>query len=180
HEFADTGLGDAPIVTVSARTGEGLNHLRAALDEVLAAAPTPDPDTRVRLWIDRSFTVTGAGTVVTGTLPAGTLSEDDRLALNGSREVTVRGLHSENEPHRSIGPVSRVAVNLRGESAEDIHRGDVLLTPGVWPQVSTLDVRRTMGVPLADAPAEVIVHVGTAAVEAGLRPFGEGHARLTL
>ncbi|MDO5668639.1 MAG: selenocysteine-specific translation elongation factor [Corynebacterium sp.] len=180
HEFADTGLSDAPVITVSARTGEGLDELRAALDEVLAAAPAPDPDARVRLWIDRSFTVKGAGTVVTGTLPAGTLSEGDRLHLNGTREVTVRGLHSENEAHPSVGPVSRVAVNLRGESTGDIHRGDALLTPDAWPQVSTLDVRRTMGTPLIDAPGEVIVHVGTAAVEAALRPFGDGHARLTL
>ena len=79
HEFADTGLADAPVVTVSARSGEGLDDLRAALDEVLTAAPAPDPDARVRLWIDRSFTVRGAGTVVTGTLPAGTLREGDRL-----------------------------------------------------------------------------------------------------
>lgn len=180
HEFADTGLSDAPIVTVSARSGEGLDELRVTLDDVLAAAPAPDPDARVRLWIDRSFTVTGAGTVVTGTLTAGTLSEGQRLMLNNSREVTVRGLHSENQARMSIGPTSRVAVNLRGESAEDIHRGDVLLTPEAWPWVDTLDVRRTMGTPLIDAPGEVIVHVGTAAVEAALRPFGEGHARLTL
>lgn len=183
HEFADTGLADAPVVTVSARSGEGLDDLRAALDEVLTAAPAPDPDARVRLWIDRSFTVRGAGTVVTGTLPAGTLREGDRLQLlgvDGTREVTVRGLHSENRPHTEVGPVSRVAVNLRGESTGDIHRGDALLTPDAWPLVTTLDVRRTMGTPLDDAPGEVIVHVGTAAVEAALRPFGDGHARLTL
>lgn len=183
HELADTPLADAPAVAVSAVTGEGMGDLRHALDGVLAAAPTPDPGTRVRLWIDRSFTIKGAGTVVTGTLAGGTLVEGDRLQLVGrvgSRPVTIRALHSRNHAHESIGPVNRVAVNLRGESADDIHRGDVLTTPGEWEVGDTLDVRRTMGEPLADAPRNVVVHLGTAAVEARLRSFNDDHARLTL
>lgn len=183
HEFAGTPLADAPVVTVSARTGEGLDELRRVLDEVLADAGTPDDSARVRLWIDRSFTVRGSGTVVTGTLAAGSLAVEDRLSLqgaNGSREVTVRGLHSQNAPHHAIGPVNRVAVNLRGESTDEIHRGDALLTPGTWPVVSVIDVRRTTGEHFDRAPSEVVVHVGTAGVEASFRPLGVDHARLTL
>ncbi|WIM69381.1 selenocysteine-specific translation elongation factor [Corynebacterium suedekumii] len=183
HEFAGTPLANAPVVTVSARTGEGLDELRRVLDEVLADAGTPDDSARVRLWIDRSFTVRGSGTVVTGTLAAGSLAVDDRLLLHGAsgpREVTVRGLHSQNAPHRAIGPVNRVAVNLRGESTDEIHRGDALLTPGAWPDVDVIDVRRVTGEQFTQAPSEVVVHVGTAALEAAFRPFGQDHARLTL
>ncbi|AGF72076.1 selenocysteine-specific translation elongation factor [Corynebacterium halotolerans] len=182
-ELAGTPLADAPAVTVSAVTGEGIDDLRAALDDVLASAPAPDPDERVRMWIDRSFTIKGAGTVVTGTLAAGTLVEGGRLELIGReavRPVTIRALHSQNRSHPEIGPVNRVAVNLRGESADDIHRGDVLVSPGAWSVVDTVDVRRTTGTPLSDGPQTIVVHTGTVAVEAQLRPFSDDHARLTL
>ncbi|MCL2614766.1 MAG: GTP-binding protein, partial [Nocardioidaceae bacterium] len=76
-ELARTGLADAPVVPVSAQTGAGLDDLRAVLARVLAAAPTPDPAADVRLWVDRRFHVRGAGTVVTGTLPAGTVRPGD-------------------------------------------------------------------------------------------------------
>lgn len=183
HEFADTLLADAPVVTVSARTGEGLDTLRATLAQVLDAAPTPDPAARVRMWIDRAFSLKGTGTVVTGTLAGGTVAEGDKLALHsaaGTREVAIRGLHSRNQSLAEVGPVNRVAVNLRGESSEDIHRGDVLLTSGAWPIVDTVDIRRASGHTFAEAPSEVVVHVGTAAVTATLRPFDADHARLVL
>ena len=73
-ELAETGLCDAPGVIVSAVDGTGLTELRAALDRVLQQVPEPATTARVRLWVDRSFTITGAGTVVTGTLAAGTLA----------------------------------------------------------------------------------------------------------
>ncbi len=181
HELAGTPLADAPVVAVSAVTGEGLDELRDTLDEVLAAAPVPDPQERTRLWIDRAFTIKGAGTVVTGTLAAGTLAEGDRLDLvgaQGTRQVAVRALHSRNRAQQSIGPVNRVAVNLRGETVDDIHRGDVLVSPGEWEVIDTVDVRRTMGQELTDGPQTVVVHTGTVAVEAQLRPFDDDHARL--
>ena len=78
-ELAQTGLRDAPAVVVSAVDGTGLGELRAALDGVLASVPAPDTTARVRFWVDRSFTITGAGTVVTGTLAAGTIARGDRL-----------------------------------------------------------------------------------------------------
>src|SRR5690606_32919225 len=72
-ELAGTGLAAAPALAVSAVTGEGMDALREQLDELVAAARRPDPRQRVRLWVDRAFTVSGAGTVITGTLAAGTL-----------------------------------------------------------------------------------------------------------
>lgn len=182
-ELADTGLRDAPSVAVSAVAGTGLPELRAALDRVLEQVPDPATNARVRLWVDRSFTITGAGTVATGTLAAGTLAAGDRLELLGPQRVhsvVVRGLQSRGEQHSTLGPVSRAALNLRGVSRDAIHRGDALVTPEAWPTTRTLDVRRTTGAPFTEAPAQLIVHVGTAAVPARLRPFGDDHARLTL
>ena len=182
-QLAGTPLADAPIIPVSAPTGDGIAALRQALDEVLAAAPAPDEQAPVRLWVDRAFSVKGAGTVVTGTLSAGTLRVGDSLKVataGGERDVEVRGLHSENRAQDSLGPVTRAAVNLRGVDAGDIHRGDVLLTPGAWRLVDHLDVRRTFGAELDGLPDNLVVHTGTAGVEAHLRPLSADFARISL
>ncbi len=182
-ELAETGLRDAPGVIVSAVDGSGLAELRAVLDRVLAQLPPPETTARLRLWVDRSFTITGAGTVVTGTLAAGALATGDRLDLLGAqrtRSVVIRGLESRGEPYSHLGPVARVALNLRGVSRDAVHRGDALVTPGAWPSTRILDVRRVTGNPLTESPAQLIVHVGTAAVPARLRPFDDEHGRLTL
>ncbi|WP_416955009.1 L-seryl-tRNA(Sec) selenium transferase [Nocardioides sp. T5] len=92
-EVSRTSLAGAPVVAVSARTGAGLDDLRAALTTMLAALPAPAADVDVRLWVDRRFTVRGAGTVVTATLPAGTVRVGDTLA-DGERLVRVRGLQA--------------------------------------------------------------------------------------
>jgi selenocysteine-specific elongation factor len=183
EELSETGLRDAPGVIVSAVDGTGLTELRATLDRVLSHVPTPETTARLRLWVDRSFTITGAGTVVTGTLAAGTLARGDRLDLLGAqlmRSVVIRGLQSRGEPYPRLGPVARVALNLRGVSRDAIRRGDALVTPGAWPSTRALDVRRVTGSPLTEAPARLVVHVGTAAVPARLRPFDDDHGRLTL
>src|SRR5699024_7036965 len=178
-----TGLAGAEALAVSGTTGEGLDALREALDRVLAQAPVPDPGARVRMWIDRAFSIAGTGTVVTGTLGAGTLRAEDSLVLSGEKaheRVTIRGLQSHDTAVESVGPVTRAAVNLRGIGADDLGRGDVLLTPGAWSLTGTVDVRRSTGADFEDAPRELAVHVGTAAVQARLRPLGAEHARLTL
>ncbi|MHC6594362.1 selenocysteine-specific translation elongation factor [Arthrobacter sp. C152] len=182
-ELAGTGLKDAPAVAVSAIDGTGLAGLRTALDGVLAQVPPPAGDGRVRLWVDRSFTITGSGTVVTGTLAAGTLVQGERLSLlghSGSRSVVVRGLQSRDASCDSVGPVSRVALNLRDIAAADIRRGDALLTPDAWPATGVVGVQRTSGVGYTEVPEQIMVHVGTASVAARLRPFGADHARLVL
>lgn len=182
-ELSGTGLRDAPAVVVSAVGDCGLDELRSALDAVLGQVPAPVPAARLRLWVDRSFTIAGAGTVVTGTLAAGTVARDDHLQLiadGPGRIVTVRGLQSRGRSCPTLGPVARVALNLRGVAHDDVHRGEALVTPDAWPSTGVLDVRRSTGVPWTETPEQLIVHVGTAAVPARLRPFDDDHARLTL
>ncbi len=181
-ELADTGLHDAPAVVVSAVDGRGLPELRSGLDDVLAGLPPPDPAARLRLWVDRSFSVTGAGTVVTGTLAAGTVTRGDQLHVLGAgpRPVTVRGLQSRGRAHESLGPVDRVALNLRGVAVDEVRRGDLVVTPDAWPVTAVVDVRRVTGPAYPDGPEHLTVHVGTAAIPARLRPFDDDHARLTL
>lgn len=183
HELAGTALADAPLVEVSAHTGEGIAQMRQVLDEVLAQVPAPDPQARVRVWIDRAFSVKGAGTVVTGTLAAGTLRVGDTLQLaspDDTRAVEVRGLHSENTAHQVLEPTSRVAVNLRGISADAIHRGHSLLSAGAWELVEQIDVRRTFGQDFYELPQNIVVHIGTAGLEAHVRPLSADYARLSL
>ena len=186
---AGTSLADAPAVAVSARTGEGLDDLRHRLDALAASHPAPDADAPVRLWIDRAFTVAGAGTVVTGTLTAGTLAVDSALELApaGDRAV-VRGLQCLGQDVPEVTGPARVAVNLRRVAAADIRRGHALVAPGRWWRTSTLDVRFDHQPPqpvrsprpTPRPPAEPLVHCGTAATSARLRPLGTDSARLTL
>lgn len=183
-ELAHTGLRDAPAVAVSAVQGTGLDKLRQVLDDVLAETPAPDTGDRLRLWIDRSFSVSGAGTVVTGTLVAGTLTKGDRLVVVGQgrepREVVIRGLESRDAPADALQPMNRAAVNLRGVPAEDVERGQALIAPGAWLMATVVDVRRIGGVALDAVPAQLTVHVGTATVPARLRCFDAEHARIML
>ncbi|RKT55763.1 SelB C-terminal domain-containing protein [Saccharothrix australiensis] len=171
--LAATSLRGAPALVVSGRTGEGLDALRAGLDAVARSLPEPDPAADVRLWVDRSFTVAGAGTVVTGTLGAGTIEVGDELEVAG-RRVPVRGLQALGEPARRVTGVARVAVNLRGVPRELVRRGDALLTVGAWRSTGELDVRVTA----ADLPTRLVLHVGSAAVPVHVRPLGADTARL--
>lgn len=183
EELADTGLRDAPVVAVSALTGSGIRELVDTLDETLASTPKPLQNSRIRVWIDRAFSIRGAGTVVTGTLAAGTLATGDRLTLwgaTGPLDVTVRGLQQHGGAVEEIGPVSRVAVNLRGVDAEVVHRGAALVTPDAWHVTGVLDVRRASGTPFSELPEQLMVHVGSLAVQARLRPFDGQTARVTL
>lgn len=182
-ELAATGLHDAPVVATSARTGAGLDKLRTELDRVLAGSPGPDVAGRVRLWVDRSFTIGGAGTVVTGTLAAGRIAPGDRFDVLGAERtlpVTVRGVQSQERSIEYAEPISRVALNLRGVGADDVRRGDALVRPGEWRLTDTLDVRRATGREYRSVPVELTAHVGTAAVPARLRPLDADSARLTL
>jgi selenocysteine-specific elongation factor len=189
-----TPLAGLPAVCVSAVTGAGMDALRCGLDDLAAALPVPDPGADVRLWVDRAFTIRGAGTVVTGTLPAGRLRVDDELVLlpagdpttGGAepRRVTVRGLQSLGEPRERVAGVARVAVNLRGVRREAVARGDVLLTPGAWRPTAELDARlsgvRGPAPDPAELPEQLTLHVGSAAVAARVRPLGVDTVRLRL
>ena len=177
-EIAATPLGRVPAVAVSGVTGAGLDDLRTALDALLTELPPPDLAAPVRLWIDRVFTVKGAGTVVTGTLGAGRLRVGDELTLGGAT-VRVRGLQSMGAAAEEVSAVARVAVNLRGTPRDGLGRGDALLTPGRFRTTDLIDVR-VHGDPAADLPATMTLHVGSAAVPVRVRPLGADTARLRL
>ncbi|WP_405089499.1 selenocysteine-specific translation elongation factor [Micromonospora sp. NBC_01392] len=179
-EIAATSLGEVEAVAVSAVTGAGLPELRAALDRLVARLPDPAHDAPVRLWVDRSFTVRGSGTVVTGTLGGGRLRVGDELELAATGEpVRVRGLHSLGVARSEVDAVARVAVNLRGLPRDRVGRGDALLRPGRFGRTDLLDVRLA-GDPAADLPATLTLHVGSAAVPARVRPLGPDTVRLRL
>ncbi|GAA3766270.1 selenocysteine-specific translation elongation factor [Streptomyces chiangmaiensis] len=176
--IAESSLGKVPAVAVSAVTGAGLDTLRTALVRLAGELPEPDRDADVRLWVDRVFTVRGRGTVVTGTLGAGTVRVGDRLRRAHDGEVLrVRGLESLKQPREEAGAIARVAVNVTGPGAASLRRGDALLTPDCWLTTDTVDVR-LRGDPARDLPRELMLHVGTAAVPVTVRPLGEDTARL--
>ena len=175
--LAGSSLGDVEAVAVSGVTGQGVPGLQGALDRLVARLPPPDGDAPVRLWVDRAFTVRGSGTVVTGTLGAGTLRVGDELSLRG-RAVRVRGLHSLGTAYDEVRAVARVAVNLRGVERDEVERGDALLTAGAWRDAATLDVRLTTDP--RELPSELLLHVGSTAVAVRLRPLGPDTVRLAL
>jgi len=176
-EIAASSLGAVEAAAVSAVTGAGLPELRAALARLASGLPEPDPEAPVRLWVDRAFSVKGSGTVVTGTLPAGTVRAGDELLLTpGLRPVRVRAIESMGQPAGQVHGVARVALNLRGVARDVPARGMALVTPGGWTLTSIVDVRYVP--PSADPreaprlPRELAVHVGSARAMAGVRVLG--------
>ncbi|MFL5760291.1 MAG: selenocysteine-specific translation elongation factor [Thermomicrobiales bacterium] len=137
-----TTLANAKIVGVSAETGAGLDELRQALDKTLSLASAWPAGRRPRLPIDRVFTVSGFGTVVTGTLLGGELvTGQDLRVFPSDRATRVRGLQTHGKKVERARPGSRVAVNLASLAVEDVHRGDVLASPGALRPTHRVDVR---------------------------------------
>jgi len=166
-----TSLEGAPMLPFSAVSGEGKVDLLAELDKMLAAAePRPDLG-RPRLPVDRVFTMSGFGTVVTGTLVDGPLSVGQELEVfPGGRAVRVRGLQQHNEKVESAAPGGRVAVNLTGAEKHELERGDVLARAGSLAATRRVDgsvrVLSSASQPLRHG-AELLLHTGT--VEVGCR-----------
>jgi selenocysteine-specific elongation factor len=189
--LAASSLGQVEAVAVSSVTGAGLPELRAALARLMASLPVPDAAAPVRLWIDRSFSIRGSGTVVTGTLPAGTVAVGQELLLTPSmRAVRIRGLESLNSSAAAVTGVARVAVNLRGIQAGLPARGMALVNPGRWTLTKLIDVRLSPAPPSPGdrtrLPQEATLHIGSARTLARIRPLGSPEpggaaiARLTL
>lgn len=176
ERVARSSLGECEALAVSAETGEGIDELRSALRRLVARLPEPDHGARVRLWIDRSFTIPGAGTVVTGTLGEGSLCVGDALEL-GRRPVRVRGLQSLGQDYDAVPARARVAVNLRSTPADEVGRGDVLVTPHAWHWTREVDAA-LHGCVAADLPGELTVHIGSGSWTARVRPLGEQFVRL--
>lgn len=185
-KVAGTSLSVAPIFAVSARTGEGMEELRGGIDKLLPADEVLQRACAMpaRMWIDRAFSIKGAGTVVTGTWAAGSVKIGEHLKLvtaSGEHDVTVRGLHSENSAVDKAEPVMRLALNLRGVDADAISRGDVLTeAESTWWQPEVIDVRWRTGPKLDSVPRKLNLHVGTASVPVHVRGLDAEHARLTL
>jgi selenocysteine-specific elongation factor len=140
-----TGLEGAPILAVSAVTGEGVASLLEALDRAAAGAGAREAGRPARLPIDRVFSIEGIGTVVTGTLWSGAIRPGDALQiLPSNRAVRVRRVevHDAEVPAAEAG--QRTAVALHGAGREEIERGEWLVAPGRYRAASTLDVRLTM------------------------------------
>ncbi|MGI8576689.1 MAG: selenocysteine-specific translation elongation factor [Nocardioidaceae bacterium] len=171
-----TSLHHAPAIAVSARTGAGIEGLRRALVELVRDLDVPDPTADVRLWVDRCFHVVGAGTVVTGTLTAGTIRVGDTLSL-GSATVRVRGIQTLERPVTDASGVARVALSLGGNTPAGLERGCVLVTPDAWLFASTLDVRTSSAAALPERP---MLHVGATSASCRCRPLSEDLLRLTL
>lgn len=135
-----TVLDGKPIVPVSARTGAGLDDLVAALVAMLADQPARPDAGQPRLPIDRVFTISGFGVVVTGTLLGGSLEVGQEVEIQPAGvRARIRGLQSHEESLAQAGPGRRVAVNLRGVEKADIARGDVLGLPGAWHPTTLAD-----------------------------------------
>jgi selenocysteine-specific elongation factor len=146
-----TFLEGAPVIAASARTGEGLPELLAAMDHTLGEIPPREVDAPARLPVDRSFTMPGFGTVVTGTLWAGRIRSGDVLELlPPGREVRVRQVQSHGVALDEACAGRRVALNLAGVAKDDVVRGHVLASPGAFRPSQLLDVRLRV---LPGAPA---------------------------
>lgn len=135
-----TFLAEAEVVATDGVSGTGMEDFSAALDRLLARTPTAADTGRPRLWVDRSFVASGAGTVVTGTLTGGRLAVGDELLVRpGRRRVRVRAIQSLHATQQSVGPGHRTALNLAGINHGDVGRGHVAVRPEQWHLTATVD-----------------------------------------
>jgi selenocysteine-specific elongation factor len=187
-----TFLEGAPIIAASAKTGAGLDELRAELRTLAAKIPARSADQLPRLPIDRVFTIKGFGTVVTGTLAAGRFAVDDRIEVF-PRGLTakVRGLQTHSHAVTEARAGQRTAMNLQGLERAAIERGDVVGLAGALVAASTVDGTLEL---IAEAPRplktrdRIRFHVGTSEVMARvlfldrteLEPGQRAFARLRL
>lgn len=171
-----TSLAQAPIVRVSARTGQGLDVLRWTLANQLAHAPARPDLGRPRLPIDRAFTLVGFGTVVTGTLMDGSFSLGDEVEIlpRGLR-ARIRGIQTHRQPREQARPGARTALNLSGVRKDELERGDVVVRPGTYRPTRRIDVQLRV---LSHSPMALRhnqwlkFHVWTSEVMARLRLLG--------
>ncbi len=158
-------LENAPMIAVSAKTGEGIEELKETLKNLAAKIPNRKDETIARLPIDRSFSVKGFGAVVTGTLVSGEINESNELEiLPLSQKVRVRGLQTHNKSVKSAHAGQRTAINLGGVDYDKIERGMVLTAPSILRPTQIFDAEIEV---LKDAKKSlksrqrVRVHIGT-------------------
>ena len=173
---AGTFLDGARVVPVSSVSGEGLDDLRHALVAIVDDLSSPADRGRARLWVDRVFTATGSGTVVTGTLTGGPLAVDDSVEVGPRRRsARVRGLQSNGRDLTAVRPGGRVAIALSGIDRVDVERGDAVIAPGRWWHTATVDASLTV---LSDLRHDLsrrgafTWHIGSRAVPVRIRVLG--------
>ncbi|TRW99537.1 selenocysteine-specific translation elongation factor [Paracoccus sp. M683] len=145
--LAGSGLADAQIIPVSALTGEGIDDLRTALIQAEAETTLRNASGPFRLAVDRSFTLPGAGTVVTGTVLTGRVSQGDQVTVSPSGlAARVRAIHAQNRPATEGLAGQRCALNLAGEgiTKDAIHRGDLILPPALHAPTDRIDAMLTV------------------------------------
>jgi selenocysteine-specific elongation factor len=176
ERLAGTALARAPIVRVSATTGEGLEDLRGAIDQLVGDASAPET-ARARLFVDRVFSISGAGTVATGTLGGDCLAVGDEVELYPrGRTARIRSLQTHKRAEERACPVARVAANLAGTGRRDLDRGDVLGPPGAWRPTNVFDavLRPVRGLAHPITPRGAFkVYAGAAEAHARIRIFGK-------
>jgi len=174
--LAGTVLDGAPIVRVSAKSGEGIPELLEILGDVLSEKP-PRPDFgRPRLSVDRVFTMAGFGTIVTGTLTDGHLQVGEEVSIMPQElRGRIRGLQTHQRKEKTAIPGSRTAINISGVDVDQLQRGNVVIYPGQYQSTRRLDVFFRM-LPDVSQPlrhnTEVKLFVGAAEVIARLRLLG--------
>ena len=170
----------APVIATSARTGEGLDELRAALAAVAAGVARDSAERPTRLFVDRVFTLRGIGTVVTGTLWSGSVGEGDVLrAEPDGLDVRVRSVQVHDRPVERAEAGQRVALALTGVERARLARGDALVDPGSYPVSYRLDVALEEIGEIRDG-ARLHVHHGTGEHYARVVRAGERFAQLRL
>ncbi|HID53179.1 MAG TPA: selenocysteine-specific translation elongation factor, partial [Anaerolineae bacterium] len=171
-----TVLADAPILPVSARTGAGIAELKVVLWQNLIASPPRQDNGRPRLPVDRVFSLSGFGTVVTGTLIDGRFRLGDPVEIQpDGRKGRIRGLQTHKTKLEIAQPGSRVAINLTGVDRSQVKRGDVICAPGILSGTILFDAAYRH-LPDAATPLkhnmEVKLFVGSAEVLARTRVLG--------
>jgi selenocysteine-specific elongation factor len=170
----------AEVVAVSAKTGAGLDELRAALAAAADSHERRRSSLPTRLFIDRVFTLRGIGTVVTGTLWSGSIGDGDALRVEPrGLEVRVRSVQVHDESVERAVAGQRVALSLPGVERTDLSRGDVIVAPKAYPVSHRLDVRLDELEPIRDG-ARLQAHHGTAEIAARVVRIGPRHAQLRL
>jgi selenocysteine-specific elongation factor len=171
---------EAEAIPVSAKTGRGLDDLRAAIAAVADGVASRSEERPTRLFVDRVFTLKGIGTVATGTLWSGSLAEGDALSVEpGGREVRVRSVQVHEREVERAEPGQRVAASLPGIGRNDLSRGDALVAHRAYPVSYRLDVVLEEIEPIRDG-ARLSVHHGTRRVPVRVVKIGERFAQLRL
>ena len=183
---------DAPIYPVSNRSGAGIDELRQAIIEIAAELPARSDKGIFRMWIDRVFTIKGAGTIVAGTALSGELKPGDRVdLLPAEKNLRVKKIQVHNKPQERCIIGERAAINLMGIEVEGVNRGDLLAAPGYYKPSYMLNVKlrllKSCPRPLKNR-TRVRLHLGTAEIlcrlvtleKQNILPGEEGFVQLRL